>query len=260
MLFILCLNPIAWNVRATEGYRLSKPISTKITHLIYIDDMKLFAASENKLKRVMTVAKNGMESTGLKWNEKKCAVIHVKRGQVEQGSGDMKIADLKPIESLDHYNTYNFLGVFENTKQEDRQVVEAAAKTYLQRLSIIWSSPLSDHAKVVASNQYALPVLTYLMWTQTWPIANIQQLDREGRKIIVENGGNHPKGSTAILYMSRKLGGRGLKSVENEYKNTKIKAAVKLYCNADPTMAAVRSFEELAVQSGRHSIIKDAKK
>ena len=60
--------------------------------------------------------------------------------------------------------------------------------------------------------------------------------------------------------MSRKLGGRGLKSVENEYKNTKIKAAVKLYCNADPTMAAVRSFEELAVQNGRHSIIKDAKK
>ena len=60
--------------------------------------------------------------------------------------------------------------------------------------------------------------------------------------------------------MSRKLGGRGLKSVENEYKNTKIKAAVKLYCNADPTMAAVRSFEELAVQNGRHFIIKDAKK
>ena len=48
--------------------------------------------------------------------------------------------------------------------------------------------------------------------------------------------------------------------MENEYKNTKIKAAVKLYCNADPTMKAVRSFEELAVQNGRHSIIKDAKK
>ena len=53
----------------------------------------------------------------------------------------------------------------------------------------------------------------------------------------MENGGNHPKGSTAIFYMSRKL--------SNEYKNTKIKAAVKLYCNADPTMAAARSFEEL---------------
>ena len=53
MLFILCLNPIAWKVRATEGYRLSKPISTKITHLLYIEDIKLFAASEDKVKRVM---------------------------------------------------------------------------------------------------------------------------------------------------------------------------------------------------------------
>ena len=125
-------------------------------------------------------------------------MIHVKRGQVEQGSGDMKIADLKPIKSLKQHNTYEYLGVFENTKQEGKEVLEAAAKTFLQRLSIIWSSILSDHAKVVASNQYALPVLTYLIWTQTWPIANILQLDQEGRKIIVENEGNHPKGSTAI--------------------------------------------------------------
>ena len=84
--------------------------------------MKLLAASDNKLTRVMTVAKNGMESTGLKWNEKKCAVIHVKRGQVEQGSGDRKTADLKPIKSLDQHNTYKFLGVFESTKQEYKQV------------------------------------------------------------------------------------------------------------------------------------------
>ena len=64
--------------------------------------MKSFTASKNKLKRVMTIAKNGMESTGLKWkNEKKCAVIHVNGGQVEQGSGDMKIADLKPIKRVD---------------------------------------------------------------------------------------------------------------------------------------------------------------
>ena len=84
-LFTLCLNPIALKVRATKGYRLSKPISTKITHLLYIDDIKLFAAFKNKLKRVMTVVKNGMKSIGLNWNEKKCAVIHVKRGKSRKG-------------------------------------------------------------------------------------------------------------------------------------------------------------------------------
>ena len=80
----------------------------------------------------------------------------------------------------------------------------------------------------------------------------IQPLVREARKIIVENGGNHAQCSTAILYTSRKYGGRGLKSVKNEYKNIKIKEAVKLYSNADPMMAAVRSFEELGVQKRHH--------
>ena len=44
--------------------------------------------------------------------------------------------------------------------------------------------------------------------------------------------------------MTRNSGGRGLKSVEEEYKNIKIKAAVKLFENTDPAMAAVRKFEE----------------
>ena len=32
-LFTLCLNPIAWKLRATSGYKLSKPVSCKVTHL-----------------------------------------------------------------------------------------------------------------------------------------------------------------------------------------------------------------------------------
>ena len=62
-----------------------------------------------------------METTGLKWNEKKCAAIHMKRGQ---GGAAMKITDLKFIKSLDQYYAYKFLGVLENTKQADKQVPE----------------------------------------------------------------------------------------------------------------------------------------
>ena len=35
-LFTLCLNPITCKLRATSGYKLSKPISSKVTHLLYI--------------------------------------------------------------------------------------------------------------------------------------------------------------------------------------------------------------------------------
>ena len=52
-LFTLCLNPVAWRLWATEGYRLSKPIGVKVTDLLYIDDLKVFAASKSKLNRVL---------------------------------------------------------------------------------------------------------------------------------------------------------------------------------------------------------------
>ena len=51
-LFTLCLNPIARKLRATEGYKFSRPISQKVTHVFYIDDLKAFAASGRKLERV----------------------------------------------------------------------------------------------------------------------------------------------------------------------------------------------------------------
>ena len=147
-----------------------------------------------------------MDYIGLKWNEKKCAVVHVKRWCVKKME-NMEIDEVVPIKSLGEKSTYKFLGVLENSKQEDKLVLENASREYLCRLVIIWSSRLSDHSKVVATNQYALPVLLYLMWMQTWPLAQPQQVDREARKIMVDGGGNHPQGSTAILYMSRRCGG-----------------------------------------------------
>ena len=49
-LFTLCLNPIDyWNLKAREGYEMSKPISTKVTHLLYIDDLKIFASFAARL-------------------------------------------------------------------------------------------------------------------------------------------------------------------------------------------------------------------
>lgn len=49
--------------------------------------------------------------------------------------------------------------------QNEKWTLELMAKAYLQRMSVIWSSPLSDVKRVTASNQFALPLLTHLVWT-----------------------------------------------------------------------------------------------
>ena len=56
--------------------------------------------------------------------------------------------------------------------------------------------------------------------------------------------------STAEFYLSRVVGGRGMKSVEHEYKMIKIKAAIKLYMNPDPMMRSVRVLQEGAAERG----------
>ena len=130
--------------------------------------------------------------------------------------------------------------MLENVRLDERLAQACAAKEYLRRISIIWSSPLSDCNRVQATNQYALPVLRYLMWTQHWPLSELRDVDRAARKIIVENDGKHPASLTSSLYLPREKGGRGLRSVEHKYKITKIKLLLKLYQNSDRTVEAVR--------------------
>ena len=217
-LFTICLNTIAWKLKATEGYRLSKPIDTKVTHLLYIDDLKIFAASAPKLNTVMKSARSAMQDIGLDWNPKKCSVVHIKRGVKVQDAESLAFDEASVIKCLEEGAQYKFLGLLSSTIQEDQIAFKLAAEMYLNRMSIIWSSPLSDFNRIVASNQYALPALTYLMWTQHLPITELQRIDREMRKIVVEQGGKHPLGSTALCHLTRQSGGRGLRSVEAEYK------------------------------------------
>lgn len=53
------------------------------------------------------------------------------------------------------------------------------------------ASPLSDYNRVVACNQFALPLLGYLICTQHWALTELRKVDRKARKTVVENGGKH---------------------------------------------------------------------
>ena len=109
---------------------------------------------------------------------------------------------------LGECNHYKFLGVLETVRQEERMSLECAAKEFLRKMSIILSNPLSHHNRVAASNQFVLPVLGYLMWTQQWLVTEFKKLDREARKVVVVNGGKHPSRSPAILLIHVKREGR----------------------------------------------------
>ena len=130
----------------------------------------------------------------------------MKRGEVKQEIPGIKVSDTVVVQPMEKDSQYNFLGILENVRQEEKRTLECARKTYLQRLSVIWSIPLSDAHREVASDQCALAILKYPMWTQHWPLTELRRIDREARKIIVTKGRKHPGSLTALLYVSRKKG------------------------------------------------------
>ena len=118
-LFTVCLNPIAWKINASEGYRLSKPIGSTITDLLYIDDLKIFAASKSKLSSIMNSVRAAMKDVGLIWNPKKCAVAHFKRRvRVPESTGLVMSDGNVKIPTLGDGQQYKFLGVLETLRQE----------------------------------------------------------------------------------------------------------------------------------------------
>ena len=114
--------------------------------------------------------------------------------------------------------------------------------------------------KVHATNTFAISAVTYYMCTTEWTVHDLQELDREVRKILTDNGARHPGTSVPLLYMPRSMGGRGLKSVDDEYIETKIKTAVHLYSSDDSRMQAVAEIDQQRGKKGRRSIMKDAEK
>ena len=137
-LFTLCLNPVAWILKAAEGYKLSKPISTKITDLLYIDDLKVFAASESKSHKVLTTTQAEMRDIGLNIKPKKCSIINVKRGKQVCDGSTAKLDHSPKIASLNKGERYKFLGELENLKQDDTLALQQAAKIYLQKVFFLY--------------------------------------------------------------------------------------------------------------------------
>ncbi|XP_067023905.1 uncharacterized protein [Acropora muricata] len=206
----------------------------------------------------MNLVRAAMKDLGLIWNPKKCAVANFKGFCVAESTGLLMSDENVKIPTLEDVQQYKFLGVVKSLRLEERTVLRCAAREYLRRLSVIWLSPLSDYHRVIASNQFALPAMSYFLWTLHWPIPELRQVDRDARKIVTAGGGKHPCGTTTLLFLPRDKGGRDLRSVETECKETK--AAVKLYQNRDPAMKMLRESEEQAESKGYQSMTKEAGK
>ena len=187
-LFIMSVNPLVWYIRSTEGYNITCHRNEKITHSLYVDDLKTYHKSRNKAAVMSTTIKSMFTDIGFEWGLQKCAAVEVNRGKLTEG-GNLTVSKEESIQIMSEDDHYKFLGTVENSKQLDELITQTLSQEYIRRLSVIWTSNISIPRKIRTMNTFAIPLLQYSFWTCTWTLEKLKQLDRKTREVINKNSG-----------------------------------------------------------------------
>ena len=79
--------PLTLILRKCEaGYHLYAN-NTKLNHLFFMDDLKLYARNENQLDSFIQTVRIVSKDIGMKFGIEKCAVLVLKRGRLAQSEG-----------------------------------------------------------------------------------------------------------------------------------------------------------------------------
>ena len=218
VIFILCLNPLSYLLRKQEGYKMGLPgkRDMNITHLMFVDDLKLYGNNMDNIKSLLKTVIEFSKNIGMSFGEEKCSYIFVEGGKRKSLGQNIKMNDTN-IGELEEEQTYKYLGLDETTIFASSLNKDKLTKEYTRRIRKIWSSHLNAYNKVIATNTFAVPVLTYSFGLIDWTKAELKNIDIKTRKVIAMNNSICRRGDVDRIYVDRKKGGRGLKNLEDEF-------------------------------------------
>ena len=234
LLFCISLNPLSQIITKSEyGYKFRN--GTKINHLFYMDDIKLYAKTERDIDSLIHLSRIYSTDIGMSFGLEKCGRLIVKRGKVTTTAG----IDLPEGHIDDVAEKYKYLGILQSYGNHDQEVRQKAITEYKKRVRQVLKSQLTAKHKVTAINTFAVPIIRYTAGIIEWPKEEISQLDIKTRKLFTLHGAFHPKSSTDRLYKPRKEGGRGLQSIDRAIQDeqTSLEKYVKEKSKEDRLLA-----------------------
>ena len=87
LLFVLCMVPLTWLLRrAKAGYEWGNK-GFKLNHLLFMDDLKLFAKSKNQIDSLVQTVHIFSENIGMQFGMKKCGLLIMEKGKVVRTDG-----------------------------------------------------------------------------------------------------------------------------------------------------------------------------
>ena len=237
LLFTMSLTPLSIELNKTKyGYQLDK--QTKINHLFYVDDLKLYGTNDNQLAGLINTVKHISDDTKMEFGLDKCAKATFKRGKKVQAEG-IQLNDNQVIQDLEQSETYKYLGMEEGEGLQHHEMKGKIQKEYKRRVKLVLKSELNARNKIAAINTLAVPVIVYSYGIINWKLDEIQNLDRMTRKQLCMNRMLAKKADIDRIYLPCPEGGRSLMNLEIEYKATMVGLHKYMTGKNDPQIQAV---------------------
>lgn len=230
--FCLALNPLSTLLNSTNlGYRINRRAGRRLTHLLYMDDLKLYSESENGLCSLVDTVKTFSNDISMSFGLDKCAIINIKKGAVQEPGEPYEMITVLPPEE-----TYKYLGAAQNQHIDHTELKKQFVEKYKARVTKILNTKLSSKNLITALNSWAIPVLTYTFGILKWSDADLNDLDRLTRSLMTKFRCLHTNSSVKRLYLPRKIGGRGLINIYNLCRTQEQKMRQKLLISEDSLM------------------------
>ena len=173
LLFTMSLNPLSQELQKTRyGYQLDE--QTKINHLFYVDDLKLYETSDKQLTGLTTTVKNISEDIRIKFGLDRCAKASFKTGKKVSVEG-IPLNDEQVIQDLDQTETYKYLGMGEGERVQHHKMKVKTRKEYKRRIKLVLKSELNARNKIAAMNTLAVPVILYSYEVIDWKLDEIHK-------------------------------------------------------------------------------------
>ncbi len=187
LLFCICVAPLSEALRKTKVFQADHQVKP-ITHLMYMDDLKVYAEDRENLEEVVRLVEEVSGAMGMELGLRKCAVAHMVHGvAVMAGGVPLEKEKEKEISELEEGGVYKYRGVAQRFGPDLRRTRQGVEKEYIARTRKVWGSGLDMRGKVEAQNMWGSGVIRYSLGTIDWPRSTMKELDRSTRRILRQN-------------------------------------------------------------------------
>lgn len=217
LLFCLALNPLSTQLNSTHyGFKIRKNKKTihTISHLMYMDDIKLYSSTDRQLQYLLEITRTFSEDIHMSFGIDKCKTLHVdKTGKLQKI--DNSLSDQMTIQAMNDEEMYKYLGFDQAAITDNKAIKQSLTKLYKSRITALLKTKLTGKNMIKAINTFAVPVYTYSFGIIPWSDTDLEDIQRLTRTILTKFRHHHPNSAIERVTLPRNEGGRGLIDLKN---------------------------------------------